>query len=159
MSEAMLIFSDTHGFIDAMRQVILSAHGVDRLIHLGDYAQDAAELEKQVGRRILSVRGNNDFGSDVPRERIFTWEGYQFLMVHGHYHGVDFGPRRLAAYAREHGADVALFGHTHRYFAEKVDHVYCINPGSPSFPRGDRKPSYAILTVEEGTIRVKRVFL
>lgn len=41
--------------------------------------------------------------------------------------------------------DVLILGHTHKHFSVKRDGRYIVNPGSCTLPRGNGKPSYAII--------------
>ena len=59
------------------------------------------------------------------------------------------GREYLANAAKEMGARVAFYGHTHKLNAENVNGVLCINSGSTNYPRGSYEgtPSYAVLDV------------
>ena len=51
--------------------------------------------------------------------------------------------------ARAKGANVVMFGHTHRPLIEDGS-VMCMNPGSLSYPRqANHKPSYIVLDIDE----------
>ena len=41
-----------------------------------------------------------------------------FFATHGHYYGVSMGEERLKAEARGRGADIVMYGHTHRAVAD-----------------------------------------
>ena len=62
---------------------------------------------------------------------------------------VNSGVYRLAKYAKEQGAQVAFYGHTHKLYEETYEGVLCINSGSVSYPRGHfaMTPTYAVLTI------------
>ena len=49
---------------------------------------------------------------------------------------------------QEIGADVVLFGHSHRLGAELVDETLFVNPGSLLSPRGGNPKSFAIIQKE-----------
>ena len=52
--------------------------------------------------------------------------------------------------AKENGADIVMYGHTHVPYLKKVFGVTVLNPGSISLPRQeDGKKSYAIMTVAD----------
>ena len=45
--------------------------------------------------------------------------GYHIFITHGHGYYVSMGEERLKQEARGRGADIAMYGHTHRPFYEK----------------------------------------
>ena len=52
-------------------------------------------------------------------------------MMHGHTHRVKTGYGGAIAAARQAGADILLFGHTHQAYAERLeDGLWVMNPGS-----------------------------
>ncbi len=147
----LLVLSDTHGRIGTAESVLEKIGGkMEAVLHLGDHAEDAAELAARFPKlRFFSVRGNND-DMQAPKERLLRLGGHVILMVHGHLHGVSWGVDRLYYRAMEQGADIALFGHTHRPYYEQSGAVLLMNPGSLSLPRGDGIPTFGILTLEDG---------
>ena len=52
--------------------------------------------------------------------------------------------------AKARGADIVLFGHTHRPVIDTSEEgIIAVNPGSLSYPRQDgRKPSYALMEID-----------
>jgi len=50
-----------------------------------------------------------------------------------------------------------LLGHTHYPMDRSIDHIRIINPGSCGQPRDYNWPSYAVLDLESGTCKIKRV--
>ena len=76
------------------------------------------------------VRGNNDFFSGLPGEEEFMIGGYHIFITHGHGYYVSMGEERLKQEARGRGADIAMYGHTHRPFYEKEKDLITLNPGS-----------------------------
>ena len=56
----------------------------------------------------------------------------------------------IKSVAKEKGARIALFGHTHVPFCEEMDGVLVANPGSLSLPRqADGRPTYMILWLDD----------
>ena len=76
-------------------------------------------------------------------------------MTHGHLHGVKTGLERLLTAARNEGAQMVLYGHTHQadYHIEE-DGLYVLNPGSCRGYGG----SAALLEVEDGSILSCKIF-
>ena len=102
------------------------------------------------------MRGNNDFFTTLPKDRIFDYGGKRFFVTHGHYYNVSSGYDRLIDEAKSRGCDFALFGHTHRPYYEIHDGIHVINPGSLSYPRQyGHRPSYALIEVDSaGDVKV-----
>ncbi|MFQ7714249.1 MAG: metallophosphoesterase family protein [Agathobacter rectalis] len=61
-------------------------------------------------------------------------DGYKVLMCHGHTYGVKMSYMHLELHAKEVGADLALFGHTHKLFYDKHNGLAMMNPGSIGAP-------------------------
>ena len=52
--------------------------------------------------------------------------------------------------AKENGADIVMFGHSHKPVIEKSGDVTVINPGSISRPRQDGfRPTYMVMNIED----------
>lgn len=146
----VLIFADSHGYNMAMAFAV-DREEPDAVIHLGDHAEDAREIERVFpAMPIYRVRGNNDFDPDVPLNAVVTPGGVRIYITHGHRERVGMllsGIVPQRAY-EEHCA-LAFFGHTHRMMLERENGVWVCNPGSISLPRGG-PASYARLTIENG---------
>ena len=71
------------------------------------------------------------------------------------------GAEILAEEAKARGAEIAMFGHTHRPVLTRINGVIILNPGSISYPRqADRRASYSVINVEAGKdmdIKIKYV--
>ncbi len=129
----LLILSDSHGNVDAM-QAAAKKECPDGIIHLGDCWRDSTALKELLPHiPMYRVQGNCDSYSWAPgRDDVLVWkfENVVFYMTHGHQHGVKMTLLRLHLAAKEAGARVALFGHTHRSLCEEHDGVMLMNPGS-----------------------------
>lgn len=146
----VLIVSDTHGRHGNLRKAVEESGEFDVLIHLGDveggeaYIDTVADCEKHV------IRGNNDFYSNLPKEEVFFLNGKKVFITHGHNYYVAFGTEQVERAGRERGADVVMFGHTHRPHLEVRDDVVVLNPGSLSYPRQEgRQSSYMIMEIDD----------
>jgi len=154
--------SDIHGSLPATELMLtrFTASGADWLILLGDLLyhgprnplpegynpSTVAQLLNQYARNIIAVRGNCDSEVDqmlisfpimASWQQILTKQGRLFL-THGH----EYSPTHLPP-LNEH--DVLVYGHTHIPHAEKLDNIYCFNPGSISLPKGGYPASFGIL--------------
>ena len=126
----ILVCSDSHGRRDRLVLALEQQPRAEILVFLGDGAADAAFFAQEPGRRAYLVRGNCDGGSDLPLWQEFTALDKKILCAHGHYSQVKFGPEELLRAGREHGADLALFGHTHEPLLYYEDGITLFNPGS-----------------------------
>lgn len=150
----ILVISDSHGDIEAIKRAIYLAGSFDRIFHLGDNYKDSIKLEEMTGIAVDSVAGNCDF-IDAPTKSVVVLRGKRFFLTHGHNYGVGFSLTRLKLAAQEAEADAALFGHTHRALLDYSENLMILNPGSVSRPR-DKKASFAVIEISsEGVISAK----
>ncbi len=148
----VLIVSDTHRKDENLLRVIGENKPFDMLIHLGDSEGSEKKIEGWLdeGCELHMVLGNNDFFSDLEREKEIKVGSYRILLTHGHYYNVSLGVERLEAEALERNIQIAMYGHTHRPFYEVHNGVIILNPGSMSYPRQEgRRPSYMIMELDE----------
>lgn len=154
------IISDTHGSLSAMEKAILAAGNLDAWLHLGDCIEDACYIHDITRVPVYKVVGNGDWNDrEIPAELVVNLGKKKFFLTHGHLYGVKSGVDKLVEVGQENGADVIVYGHTHVFFDCEKDGMRIINPGSPTFPRGDKKNSFVILTLEGEDMQVERVFL
>lgn len=151
MATRIGLISDTH--IPEARpslwdQVFDAFAGVDMIFHAGDIHEFHVLDELERVAPVYAARGNGEDGSggrDVqpedPRVR------YAWLMEIGglwvgltHYVPVPERPpnmtmaRWVERFFPERKPDVIISGDTHRHAIEWVDGIYCVNPGSPTYP-------------------------
>ena len=142
-----LIVSDSHGYNDTMIDVIKKVSPLDGLFHCGDLQMSSYELHDIANCPTWCVKGNNDyFEEGLEKSREVVVGRHKIAMIHGHQMGVYAGTDRLVYWAKELGADVVMYGHTHIPDISYVDGVTVINPGSISRPRQEgRRPTYIIM--------------
>lgn len=145
------VISDTHRYTSIISKAIEVFDKPDLIIHLGDNVQDICSIEKFYKGRIINVRGNCDFSTDVPEERIEDIAGKRFFITHGHRYDVKYDILRIKYRAMELNADVVLFGHSHVSMIDYDEGIWFINPGSPSYPR-DGSRSVAVIKIENERI-------
>ena len=148
----ILVFSDTHGSLDAAERIIAETENIHCIFHLGDNCRDAEALQKACRKRVVSIRGNCDYDPSVPLKEIVNIDGARILLVHGHQYHVNSSLLHLSLSAQEADVSVVCYGHTHRSLIEYENGVMILNPGSPSRPRGCAA-SYALLEIESGSVR------
>lgn len=132
----------------------------DLVLHAGDFvsAHFLQELEK-LGPPVAGVCGNMDepaLKQLLPKQRVVEVDDVQIGMVH------DPGPRerreaRLAARFEDCGA--VVYGHTHVAQVEKFQHLWVLNPGSPTERRSAPGHSMIVLTIQGGRITPELVTL
>lgn len=142
----ILIVSDTHGSHRNLEKILEKVRPVDMLIHLGDTEGGEDYIAALVDCPVHIVRGNNDFFSDLPGEEEFVLERKRIFITHGHYYYVSMSEERLKKEARARGADIVMYGHTHKPSLTKEEDLITLNPGSVAYPRQQgRRPSYMIM--------------
>ncbi len=156
----LLVFSDTHqNLYHAMDVLDVFGKQIDAVLHLGDHDVDAMELQKRYPDLVFhSVLGNNDYSMTTPMQKMISIYGKKLLLTHGHRQRVYWGYDTLAYWAEEQGADMVLFGHTHRPFYDDRGRVILLNPGSISMPRGDVIPTFAMVEIQENGIIQAKIY-
>ncbi len=146
--ERILVVSDTHGKTDNVIRLLENVP-FTKVFHLGDLVRDAILLQKAFPDiEFHYVRGNNDpYGAEG--EKTVKIGDNKMLLCHGHNYSVSSSLLRLSLRAKEAGANLALFGHTHQKLKEVCDGVTLFNPGSTSRPRGG-KASAGIIEMDSG---------
>ena len=127
----ILVVSDTHSDVSNFERVLSKHRDIDVVIHCGDGASDVMEMKKLFpDRMFISVRGNCDWCCESPNIEIITLEDKKLFITHGHIYDVKSSLLRLSLAAKEAGADMTLFGHTHIPTDIYEDGLYLLNPGS-----------------------------
>ncbi len=136
------IVSDTHGYLSP--ELLSALEGADLIIHAGDLTSEMDYEHLKTIAPLRAVLGNNDYcrdyGPEVERLCTFTYEGLKFAVAH-YREDLPVG-----------SVDVAICGHTHRAKELRLGRCLVINPGSASYPRGDRGPTIACLIVCDSQI-------
>lgn len=159
MSETILIASDLHGSIQALRVLVDRAlfHNPSTLLFAGDLCPSEDPLFKPLLAQLPdlhTVRGNCDSSWAYsrasllypPRLLFSQWEGRKIALTHG-----DILFDRPTLNLSE--GDILITGHTHvphLYIDE--DKVVQINAGSIAQPRSRWGATYALLSKRRATI-------
>ena len=147
----VVIVSDTHGSHRNLEKVLEEEKPMDMLIHLGDVEGGEDYITALADCPTHIVRGNKDFFSDLPGEEEFMMGGYHMFISHGHYYYVSMGEERLKEEARARGADIVMYGHTHKPTLTREEDLITLNPGSIAYPRQEgRRPSYMVMEIGGG---------
>lgn len=127
----ILVVSDTHGDYFTLQRVVTAQPKAEVVIHLGDGEEQSLQLVTDFpDKMIVRVRGNCDWGSDLPIVQTLSLAGKKILAMHGHTYQVKMGYYNAYMAAREEKADILLFGHTHNAMTDYEDGLYVMNPGS-----------------------------
>ena len=145
--KTLVILSDTHRNLQPLEKIATVLAESDYIIHLGDMASDANDLLRAYPKKTFIVSGNNDFFGGLPNELVLDVEGRRLFACHGHRYGVKSGTERLAEAAKEHGCDIALYGHTHAADVHEEKGILLINPGCMTCYSPEK--SYCYLVIEK----------
>ncbi len=154
-----IIISDTHaGTIEKLGPALISRiKAADVVIHAGDADTDDFMSElKKISRSLYAVRGNCDWGSDLPPKIVFNIEGLRVGVSHGtgnYANVID----RLSYLFSDDDVKMIIFGHTHVPINEDIEGVRFINPGSTSLNRSLKYGTFAELTVEGSSFTARIV--
>ena len=148
----ILVFSDSHSTLHFMRQCVEKIKP-DGIIHLGDHYDDGQVIaEENPHVQFHQVPGNCDryrcpFGA--PEVLCYGIDGVRMFITHGHNHHVKQGIGGLLADARKSGAQIVLYGHTHRFDCHQEDDgLWVLNPGSCGYGGG----TAGLIKTEHGLI-------
>ena len=152
-----MVVSDDHGRpgFDRFYKEAKSKYGkIDYVIHAGDTdGNDNSYYEANADCEVLFVRGNNDFNSN-PSEIVKEIGGKKIFVTHGHRYGVYMGIQTLYYAGLERGADIIIYGHTHKANHQEGAGVHVLNPGSLTGVRSGQA-TYAMLTINNDDIKVE----
>ncbi len=147
----ILIVSDTHRRTETYFEALRKEQPVDLVIHCGDIEGDEETFRLRTRCPMIMVSGNNDFFGFNPKDQMTEIEGHKVFITHGHYYGVSLDTHRIKEEARERGADIVMFGHTHKPLIDVDEEVTALNPGSLAYPRQEgNRPSYMVMNTYAG---------
>ena len=141
------VLSDTHGLLrPAVLEVLRSC---DCILHGGDVNKPEILDTLRSIAPLYVVRGNNDreWAEGLPQSLTVTLGGVPFFMVHNKKDvPADLGDAR-----------VVVFGHSHKYLEQQRDGRLWLNPGSCGRRRFDQEITMAVVTVDDGALRVEKL--
>lgn len=148
-----IIFSDSHGSFENMKEAASLHRDAEVIFFLGDGLREADALAAEYSDKMLiAVRGNCDFypyfrGMEAEKLASLKLCGYKITATHGDLYGVKYALGGLITLGRDTDSDIILFGHTHSPALECVSvnekPLYLFNPGSVS------SGSFGILELSE----------
>jgi putative phosphoesterase len=140
----LVALADTHG-TDDPRLAGRAAEAVadaDLLVHAGDLTTGRVLDALRDRADVRAVHGNADdeaVRERLPRTLVVTYAGVRVAVTHRRRGGAT----ALSLLGRERGADLVVFGHSHRPTVAARSVTLC-NPGSHADPRG-APPTHAEL--------------
>lgn len=140
------ILSDTHGLLRP--EVMEYLKTADVILHGGDINKQSIVDELRQYAPLYIVRGNNDkeWAQDIPHNLTLTLDGMTFVMVHNKKEVPDLT-----------GADVVVFGHSHKYLQEEKGGVLWLNPGSCGPRRFHQEITMMMAELSGGRLRVEKI--
>ena len=145
----LIILSDTHGLLrPAVLELLQTA---DAILHAGDINSQAIVDKLASIAPLYVVRGNNDkeWAAAIPHDLTVTLDGVRFYMVHN----------KKDVPADLTGADVVVFGHSHKYSEKQCGDVLWLNPGSCGPRRFHQEITLMRAQVTSGSIRVEKIVI
>lgn len=133
------IISDTHNYLDP--KVVELFAGVDHILHAGDVGLMTIIHQLENIAPVTAVLGNTDSGIPLREMERVELGGTKFLIRHI----VDPHEREGNPWAA--GADVVIFGHTHKPAQVKVGGTLFLNPGYAGKQRFELPRSLATMTL------------
>ena len=160
MSPVAVVLADTHIPRRAKslpEGLVPHLNKADLVLHAGDLMDPALLHELAAFAPVRAVRGNLDPpDADLPETQEFEFGGARIAILHdsGRREG-----RRKRLLRRFPDARVVIFGHSHIPFLEDEDGLLLLNPGSPTDKRRQPRHTFALLCIEEGSVRAEIVAL
>lgn len=145
--KTLIAISDTHGHKENLEALSRVFEECDYIVHLGDGRADMREISEKYPEKTYVLKGNCDLCGGL-KEAEIQIEGVKVFACHGDLYRVKSEPYTLAAEAKERGAGVALYGHTHRAAIETVNGVTLVCPGNLKSPLY-RGGTYAYLVIDK----------
>jgi uncharacterized protein len=157
------VISDTHLPRGARRlpdECLRLLRGADLILHGGDFVT-AGVLEelRALGPPVEGVHGNMDepaLKETLPRERVVDVGETRVGMVH--IAGPTAG-REARLAARFPDCQAVVYGHTHVPHVEQFQHLWILNPGSPTERRSAPVHSMLVLQIRRGRVTPRLVTL
>jgi uncharacterized protein len=157
------VISDTHlprGGRTLPEECVRLLRGADLILHGGDFVSAGFLDElRALGPPVEAVHGNMDepaLKESLPGEHVVDVGGTRIGMMHvaGQRAGRE---ARLAA--RFPDCEAVVYGHTHVPQVERFQHLWILNPGSPTERRSAPVHSMIVLTVRAGRVTPELVTL
>jgi uncharacterized protein len=136
----IVVVSDTHGDLSALRRVAMIEYDADLYLHAGDIEAAPGDISPFAG-----VKGNCDGSFN---EYPFRYETMTpFGKLHMEHYPI-YASAMFQAFKQD-GVRIFIHGHTHEREEEIIEGVRVYCPGSLVFPHDNDKGTYLVLTVTD----------
>ena len=125
----IVVISDTHGRKNCVEELYPVLREADFVIHLGDGWTDLRDFNAEHPEKTYLCKGNCDVFPAL-KEYELEVENVKIFFCHGDKYRVKAGLTRIYLRAKEIGASLVLYGHTHNARVDFEDGVTLVNPGS-----------------------------
>lgn len=147
----IVVMSDSHTYDDRVEDIIRKNPDAAAFLHCGDLESDTRRFPN-----VYFVKGNNDWGPDMPKECVLRFNGVGIYMIHSERFYMD-RRKRVAEKAKENDCQIAIYGHTHMVDDCQVDGIRLLNPGSLFYNRDGSPIGYYVIDIDEnGSYTVTR---
>ena len=153
----IVVLSDTHGNRADLQKMHNILSEADLILFAGDGANDMLTLPRDILNKVIAVSGNCDL-STFEKERVIDIEDVKVFITHGDLYGVKQGLDKLYYRAKELGADVAIYGHTHLSDITEEDGLLFINPGNLSKYSTNKSFGYLVISGKKTTATINNNF-
>ncbi|HEY1316054.1 MAG TPA: metallophosphoesterase family protein [Gaiella sp.] len=143
------LIADTHGLLRP--EVVDAFAGVEHILHAGDVGSPDVLDGLRAIAPVTAVRGNVDVGLGLPEVARRELAGVRVVVVHGDRVG---SPTPEKVTARYPGADLLVYGHSHRPALSQIDDTVVVNPGSAGRRRFRNPVSVARAELRDGEANV-----
>jgi len=139
----IVVVSDTHGDLSALRRVALIEYDADCYLHAGDVEASSGDIAP-----FVAVKGNCDGAfPDYP----FRFEmDTPFGKLHMEHYPI-YGSMMYRVFHQD-GIRIYIHGHTHEREENIIEGVRVYCPGSLVFPHDSDKGTYLVLNVTNTTV-------
>jgi uncharacterized protein len=142
------LISDTHmpqRWKELPQSVFEAFQSVDFILHAGDVGKLWVLDRLSAAAPVIAVHGNDETDEAVralPYLQTIAAAGHRIVLTHSHFpdrqeelafrKNDTWPPKlaRLAAFGKQHGADIVIYGHSHIPMTVQFDGVWLINPGA-----------------------------
>ena len=77
----ILVVSDTHGIDRPFYDLYRNLKKMDMVIHCGDLQGSEEDYSRFLNCPFAAVKGNNDFFTMLPKDRVFDYGGKRFFVI------------------------------------------------------------------------------
>lgn len=149
------VVSDTHllgkdnRFYNLVEKYFNNCH---MILHAGDIVDMG--IFDGIDKNIVAVKGNMDFGINLPYKRVLEVEGVRIGLIHGYGapQGIEF---RIVKEFEQENIDCIVFGHIHKPFIGELERVKLFNPGSPFDNRYGAKKTIGFMEIHDSKINFR----